>query len=145
MLWFLKLKQIFCNVTWLRYFYCCLKHNFYNSNLIILHISQKLFQYYFVSYIALLALRWKILKALTSLGGLFRKFVTQTLFDRSLADISEFWPRRRWINLISRHNISFITNTYFLVFKFQYYNVHIWARYIPFIYRVYGKYMQDYV
>ncbi|EEZ97558.1 hypothetical protein TcasGA2_TC011409 [Tribolium castaneum] len=60
-----------------------------------------------VPYIALLALRWNSLKALTSLGGLLRKLVTQTLFERSRDDVSSVLsPLNLCTSLISKHSMS---------------------------------------
>lgn len=61
---------------------------------------------------ALLALRCSSLKALTSLGGLLRKLVTQTLLERYLAEAaaaaaaSVLSPRSLCTNLMSKHSIT---------------------------------------
>ncbi|RZC40121.1 hypothetical protein BDFB_009497 [Asbolus verrucosus] len=56
---------------------------------------------------ALLARLWKSLKALTSLGDLLLKLVTQTLLDLSLAAASSVLsPRSRCTSRMSRHSIT---------------------------------------
>lgn len=103
------------------------------------------------SYMALLALLCNNFKALTSLGDLFLKLVTQTLFERSLAadvadaaaaaaaaadvvvvddvdDVSVLSPRSLCTNLISKHSITFcfpIKLSFLLCCSYYYSNIEI--------------------